>query len=368
MLVSGEGRFDKIGRWCVFFSQEGVTKGAFFLRTVNLWDEMMCRQLSFSSSWRKRILWRLARKSNHPKQVIKTLVGGETCSRWITLLTLPGILPYLIHYLAYSLVNILLHQLLHPVVWCDVYICTCIYRARCWHTTKSPPYQIDQLRGHPSSSTLKELAAAALRLGVEQVSSQKSLVVWGCLGFTFYFNFLGGGFKHVFVFAHFSKLTNIFQMGWNHQLVYNIYMFIFIQQVSGDLAGPLSFSSAYLHKISPQKKKARTVPRVTSILMPLGLEIKSLSVAQVWLDELWFAAPKLRDNSLDIDSFSKQVEHRVGMVAEKTWFDGKMLEFVGLFRSAKEHVLSRKCLNRSPLLESFWKIKIQKLSNTPKTS
>ena len=36
MLVSGEGRFDKIGRWCVFFSQEGVTKGAFFLRTVNL--------------------------------------------------------------------------------------------------------------------------------------------------------------------------------------------------------------------------------------------------------------------------------------------------------------------------------------------
>ena len=33
-----------------------------------------------------------------------------------------------------------------------------------------------------------------------------------------------------------------------------------------------------------------------------------LGVEQVWLDELWFAAPKLRDNSLDIDSFSKQVE------------------------------------------------------------
>ena len=28
--------------------------------------------------------------------------------------------------------------------------------------------------------------------------------------------------------------------------------------------------------------------------------------SQVWLDELWFAAPKLRDNSLDIDSFCKQ--------------------------------------------------------------
>lgn len=33
-----------------------------------------------------------------------------------------------------------------------------------------------------------------------------------------------------------------------------------------------------------------------------------LGVEQVWLDELWFAAPKLRDNSLDIDSFCKQVE------------------------------------------------------------
>eukprot|EP00913_Durusdinium_trenchii_P002030 g1876.t1 len=33
-----------------------------------------------------------------------------------------------------------------------------------------------------------------------------------------------------------------------------------------------------------------------------------LGVEQVWLDELWFAAPKNRDNSLDIDSFSKQVE------------------------------------------------------------
>jgi len=60
---------------------------------------------------------------------------------------------------------------------------------------------------------LKELAAAALRLGVEQVSSQKSLVVWGCLGFTYYIIIVGGGFKHFFVFAPFSKLTNIFQMG-----------------------------------------------------------------------------------------------------------------------------------------------------------
>eukprot|EP00931_Biecheleriopsis_adriatica_P088315 TRINITY_DN6265_c1_g1_i1.p1 TRINITY_DN6265_c1_g1~~TRINITY_DN6265_c1_g1_i1.p1 ORF type:complete len:3472 (+),score=884.51 TRINITY_DN6265_c1_g1_i1:159-10574(+) len=40
---------------------------------------------------------------------------------------------------------------------------------------------------------------------------------------------------------------------------------------------------------------------LASVALRLGAE-------QVWMEELWFAAPKLRDNSLDIEAFSKQVE------------------------------------------------------------
>lgn len=54
----------------------------------------------------------------------------------------------------------------------------------------------------------------------------------------------------------------------------------------------------------------------------LGVE-KALSFRQgrlrhqVWLDELWFAAPKQRDNTLDIESFSKQ-EHLLALSDSKS--------------------------------------------------
>ena len=171
---------------------------------------------------------------------------------------------------------------------------------------------------------LEGISCCGTSLGCGTGEQSKKLGCLGMFGVYILYNYSGWWFQTFFCFAPFSKLTNIFQMGWNHQLVCNICMFIFIQQVSGDLAGPLPFSSAYLHKISPQKKKARAVPRVTSILMPLGLEIKSVVRCAGLVGWIMVRGSKLRDNSLDIDSFSKQVEHRVGMVAEKTWFEGKM--------------------------------------------
>ncbi|CAJ1458237.1 unnamed protein product [Effrenium voratum] len=77
-----------------------------------------------------------------------------------------------------------------------------------------------------------------------------------------------------------------------------------------------------MHQALLQYRPATTEAALRSVLVevaasrqPLRVQREELTAAaarlgveKVWTDELWFAAPKLRDNSLDIDSFCKQVE------------------------------------------------------------
>ena len=57
---------------------------------------------------------------------------------------------------------------------------------------------------------------------------------------------------------------------------------------------------------------------VTSLSMPSVAQAEAVAAGshvgslEVWMDELWFASPKLRDDTLDVDVFCKHAESRVG--------------------------------------------------------